>query len=60
MYIVFRLFKKAAIRHRLEILNIPQTGAFLIGNVLNTSTKHVLSHILVRVPEDGFTKNPKY
>ena len=33
----FGFLKKAAIRHRLENLNIPQTGAFLIGNVLNTT-----------------------
>jgi len=57
---VFRLFNKATSRHRLENLNIPQTGAFLIGNVLNT--KRFLSHILVPVPvpEDGFMNNPKY
>jgi hypothetical protein len=55
---VFQLFNKATIRHRPENLNIPQTGAFLIGNVLNT--KRFLTHILVPVPEYGFMKNPKY
>ena len=55
---MFRFFNKATIRHRFENLNIPQTGAFLTGNVLNT--KRPLSHIVVPVPVDGFMKNPKY
>jgi hypothetical protein len=51
---MFRLFNKATIRHRLENLNIPQTGAFLIGKVLNT--KRFLCHIIVPVLENGFVK----
>jgi hypothetical protein len=50
---VFRLFNKATSGTGKNV-NLPQTGAFLIGNVLNRS--RFLSHILVPMPEDGFMK----